>query len=61
MTSARASEITRKVFYRNLELIEQYLARECKDANIGFGVGRYIGLMQRDLERELGKEVNEDE
>lgn len=57
MNKLRANEIVRVVFYKHVELIEGYLETECKDAKVAFGVGRYIGLMQRDLERELEKEV----
>jgi len=52
MTQERANEIVRSVIYSNL----RYLP-EVTNSDEAFHVGRAVGMMQRQLEIELGKEV----
>ena len=54
MTQQRADEIVRKVIYARLNVMPNTLT--CEDA---FSVGRMVGQMQRQLEIELSKEVEE--
>lgn len=56
MTQERADEILRKVFYANFRIFPtRGISSEEKD----FHIGRMIGEMQKTLEIELAKEVNE--
>lgn len=57
MTKARADEIVRLTFYKYIDIMADYMKRECEDLKVSFEVGRCIGLMQKDLETELAKEV----
>lgn len=59
MTQNRADEIMRLTFYKYIPIMADYMKRECKDLKVSFEVGRYIGLMQMVLEKELSKEVKE--
>lgn len=54
MTQERADEIVRKVIYANLNVMPKM-----KDSEDAFHVGRMVGQMQRQLEIELSKEVEE--
>lgn len=55
MTQERADEILRKVFYANFKIFPTHIPSEEKD----FHIGRMVGKMQKTLEIELAKEVNE--
>lgn len=56
MTQERADEILRKVFYANFRIFPaQCVPSEEKD----FHIGRMVGEMQKTLEIELAKEVND--
>ena len=56
MTQERADEIIRKVFYANFRIYPfQYTE------NRDFHIGRMVGEMQKALEIELSKEVEEAE
>lgn len=59
MTEARAKEIVRLVFYRHIDNIAEMLSRSCDNSEVAYAVGRYVGMMQKDLETELAKEVEE--
>jgi hypothetical protein len=59
MTQNRADEILRLTFYKYIPIMADYMNRECEDLKVTFEVGRYIGLMQKELEKELSKEVKE--
>lgn len=52
MDKERADEIVRKVMYRYIDMLEKP-----KDNIDAFHVGRILGMMQRQLEIELEKEV----
>lgn len=54
MKKERADEIVRKVIYANLNVMPKM-----KDSEDAFHVGRMVGQMQRQLEIELSKEVEE--
>ena len=54
MTQERADEIVRKVFYANFRIFPaKCVSSEEKD----FHIGRMVGEMQKTLEIELAKEV----
>lgn len=55
MTKERADEIVRKVMYRYIDMMEK--PRDNIDA---FHTGRIMGMMQRQLEIELAKEVEKE-
>lgn len=55
MKRERADEIVRKVIYRYVDAMEK--PRDSIDA---FHVGRIMGMMQKQLEMELAKEVEQD-
>ena len=59
MTQNRADEIIRLTFYKYIPIMADYMKRECEDLKVSFEVGRIIGLMQKELEKELSKEVEE--
>lgn len=61
MTKARADEIVRLSFYRHIDNLVGALEQNCENAEVAFDVGRYVGMMQRDLEHELSKEIEGDE
>ena len=61
MTKARADEIVRLSFYRNIDSLARVLSEDCNRAEIAYYVGRCIGMMQKDLENELAKEIKENE
>ena len=54
MLQERADEIVRKVIYARLNVLPKM-----KDSDEAFHVGRMIGQMQRQLEIELAKEVEQ--
>ena len=54
MTGKRADEILRKVFYSNFRSFPR-----AKEENRDFHIGRMIGEMQKTLEIELTKEVED--
>ncbi len=56
MTEERADEIITNVIYKSLNTLPKM--RDNMDA---FYVGKLIGLMERQLEIELGKEIEEDD
>ena len=58
MTQKRADEIERMVIYKHIESIMRELG-DCENSHVVFNVGRVIGKMQYDLQRELKKEVIE--
>ena len=55
MNKERADEIVRMVMYRYIDMMEKP-----KDSIDAFYVGRIIGMMQRQLEIELAKEVEKE-
>ena len=57
MTPARAEEIIRLTFYKYIDKTAGMIARKCDNSEVAFEVGRYMGLMQKELENELAKEV----
>lgn len=57
MLRVRADEIVRLSFYRHIDNLASALIRKCDNAEVAFDVGRYVGMMQKDLENELSKEV----
>lgn len=59
MDRARADEIVRLTFYRHIDNLANAL--NCDNAEVAFDVGRYVGMMQKDLETELAKEIKENE
>lgn len=59
MTRARADEIVRITFYKHLNNLAGVFSRDCDNSEIAFDVGRYAGMMQKDLETELSKEIKE--
>ena len=61
MNKARADEIVRLSFYRHIDNLVGALSRNCDNSEVAFDVGRYLGMMQKDLENELEKEVNQNE
>ena len=61
MTKTRADEIVRLTFYRHIDNLIASLARNCDNSEVAFDVGRYVGMMQKDLESELVKEIKESE
>lgn len=60
MNKSRADEIVRFTFYRHIDNLVGMLTKNCDNAEVAFDVGRYIGMMQKDLEIELDKEVVKD-
>ena len=58
MKKERADEIVRLSFYRHIDNLSSALSRNCDNAEVAFDVGRYVGMMQKDLENELSKEVD---
>ena len=61
MTETRANEIVRLTFYRHIDNLIVALTRSCDNSEVAFDVGRYVGMMQKDLESELAKEIKESE
>ena len=59
MTKTRADEIVRLTFYRHIDNLVGALTRNCDNSEVAFDVGRYVGMMQKDLESELAKEIKE--
>lgn len=59
MNKARANEIVRLTFYRHIDNLVSSLTRNCDNSEVAFEVGRYVGMMQKDLENELNKEIEE--
>lgn len=57
MKQARADEIVRCTFYRHIDNLASALSSNCDNSEVAFDVGRYVGMMQKDLENELAKEV----
>lgn len=55
MNKERADEIIRMVIYRYIDMMEKP-----KDSIDAFHVGRIMGMMQRQLEIELAKEVEKE-
>lgn len=55
MKRERADEIVRMVIYRYIDMM-----KKPKDSIDAFHVGRIIGMMQRQLEIELAKEVDQE-
>ena len=60
MKKARADEIILHTFYRHIDKLVCSLSRNCDNAEVAFDVGRYVGMMQKDLENELEKEISEE-
>lgn len=56
MNQQRADEIIRKVFYANFRIFPTRCEAEEKD----FHIGRMVGEMQKTLEIELAKEVEQE-
>lgn len=61
MTKARVDEIVRLSFYRHIDSIARVLSEDCNRTENAYYVGRCVGMMQRDLEDELQKEIDENE
>lgn len=59
MTRERANEIVRLTFYKHIDNLVSALTRNCDNSEVSFDVGRYVGMMQKDLETELAKEIKE--
>ena len=59
MKKERADEIVRLSFYRHIDNLSSALRRNCGNAEDEFDVGRQVGMMQKDLENELSKEVEQ--
>ena len=59
MTRERADEIVRLTFYKHIDNLVAALTRNCDDSEVAFDVGRYVGMMQKNLETELAKEIKE--
>ena len=57
MTKTRADEIVRFTFYRHIDNLVGALTRNCDNSEVAFDVGRYVAMMQKDLEAELEKEI----
>ena len=57
MTETRADEIVRLTFYRHIDNLVRTLTRNCDNLEVAFDVGRYVSMMQKDLEDELEKEI----
>lgn len=57
MTETRADEIVRLTFYRHIDNLVGALTRNCDNLEVAFDVGRYVAMMQKDLEAELEKEI----
>lgn len=57
MNKVRADEIVRLTFYKHIDNLSAALSRNCDNSEVAFDVGRYVGMMQKELENELGKEV----
>lgn len=57
MTKTRADEIVRLTFYRHIDNLVGALTRNCDNSEVAFDVGRYVAMMQKDLEAELEKEI----
>ena len=61
MKKTRADEIERLIFYRYIDNLIASLTRSCDNSEVSFDFGRYVAMMQKDLELELAKEINENE
>ena len=61
MKKTRSDEIERLTFYRYIDNLIASLTRSCDNSEVAFDVGRYVGMMQKDLELELAKEIKENE
>lgn len=57
MTRKRADEIVRFTFYKHIDNLVGALTRNCDNSEVAFDVGRYVAMMQKDLEAELEKEI----
>ena len=57
MTKTRADEIVRLTFYKHIDNLVGALTRNCDNSEVAFDVGRYVAMMQKDLEAELEKEI----
>lgn len=60
MTEQRKDEIIRHVFYRHIDTMMRDLEK-CEDTNIVFYMGLTMGMMYKDLEEELDKELKDGE
>lgn len=59
MKRERADEIVRLTFYKHIDNLVAALTRNCDNSEVAFDVGRYVGMMQKNLETELAKEIKE--
>lgn len=59
MKKERVDEIIRLSFYKHIDSLASALTRNCDNAEVAFDVGRYVGMMQKDLENELSKEIEQ--
>lgn len=57
MDRPRVDEIVFLTFNRHTDYLAAMLKRHCDNAEVAFSVGRYIGMMQKELENELDKEI----
>ena len=57
MNRARAEQIIRLTFYKNIDNLSAALSRNCDNSEVAFDVGRYVGMMQSTLENELKEEI----
>ena len=57
MNRARAEQIIRLTFYKNIDNLSAALSRNCDNSEVAFDVGRYLGMMQSTLENELEEEI----
>ena len=61
MKKTRADEIERLTFYRYIDNLIDSLTSSCDNSEVAFDVGRYVAMMQKDLELGLAKEIKENE
>ena len=61
MNRARADEIIRFTFYRHIGSLASVLTSNNASLEVAYNVGRYVGMMQKDLETALAKEIEENE
>ena len=57
MNRARAEQIIRLTFYKNIDNLSEALSSNCDNSEVAFDVGRYVGMMQSTLENELEEEI----
>ena len=61
MKKTRSDEIERLIFYRYIDNLIDSLTSSCDNSEVAFDFGRYVAMMQKDIELELAKEIKENE